>query len=106
MGKKERQDDFSALVKGRIEEARGMKNRLILVTCLSPGTRLISRPGLLPRATSEFMDPWELGLCCRPCPMLLRSLGSGLLPVASLVSESRETSGNHVVLPAKDHADI
>lgn len=99
MGKKERRDDFSAVVKGRTEGARGMKNRLILVTCLSPGNRLISRAGLLPRATSEFMVLQELGLCCRPCPMLLRSLGSGLPPVANLVSESGETSGNHVVLP-------
>lgn len=62
MGKKERRDDFSAVVKGRTEGARGMKNRLILVTCLSPGNRLISRPGLLPRATSVFMVLQELGL--------------------------------------------
>lgn len=52
MGEKERQNGSCAVVRSRSEEARIVRNWLMLVACLPLGTRVMPGPELLPIAIS------------------------------------------------------
>lgn len=59
--KRKRQKGSWAVVRGRTEEARTVRNGLMLVACLSPGTRVVSRPELLPMTDHIWVyDSWSL----------------------------------------------
>lgn len=51
MGEKERHNGLCAVLRGRFEEVRPMRNGLVLVACLPHRTRVMSE--LLPRAMSR-----------------------------------------------------
>lgn len=55
MREKERWNGVGAVVRGSSEDAREVNNQLILVACLPQGNKVISRPGLWPRAMSGSM---------------------------------------------------
>lgn len=61
MREKERWNGVGAVVRGSSEDAREVNNQLIFVACLPQGSRVISRPGLWPRAMSGSMFLSELG---------------------------------------------
>lgn len=53
MGEKEKWNGSCAVERGKMDEVKVVKNRMIWVDCLPPGAMVTSRSGLLPRATSR-----------------------------------------------------
>lgn len=57
VGEKKKQNGYRAVVRGSSEEARAVRNGLMLAACLSPETRVTWGPGMLPTAFQDGHDP-------------------------------------------------
>lgn len=100
MGEKEKQTASCALERGRTEEAKVVRNRLMWVASLPPRTTVTSKPGLLPRAISVFVvltQPWSVLIFTAHVPTKghTDAPGSGLPPMGFLLNGIRIASCHH-----------
>lgn len=94
MGEKEKQTASCALARGRTEEAKAVRNRLMWVTSLPPRTTVTSKPGL---CQGPYLSLWSycgiLSTAHIPTKGHTDAPGSGLPPMATWLTQGYAVTG-------------
>lgn len=108
MGEKGRHEGPGAVERGRTDEVKAERNRLMWEACFLPRARVMSRPGLLPRALSGSMVLLQPGSVLMPMTHAAtkghkdaQGLGCHLWPCGCLRTVSLLGS-----CPHREHADM